>query len=124
MDINKILVVDESAADRMDIKNILLDAGYEVIEAFSGQEAIEKAIAEKPDLIFLEVAMQQMDGYQVCRKMTKNEETKHILIVFVIEEMRKVDRMWAESSGNKGLVQKPYTQAEVLEQINQLGRFC
>jgi len=120
MDINKILVVDESAADRMDLKNILLDAGYEVIEASNGQEAVEKAIAEKPELIFLEVPMQLMDVYQVCREIVRGEKTKHIPILFVANEMiSKADKMWLEMSGARLLIQKPYTLDQVIELMNQ-----
>ncbi|MEZ5671453.1 MAG: response regulator [Thiotrichaceae bacterium] len=117
MPIQKILVVDDSTVDRMNIQNIIQDAGYKVIAA-NGQEAIEKAAAEKPDLIFMDVVMQQMDGYQACREISHNESTKHIPIVFVTSKGQKADRMWAEMQGGKALVQKPYTPDQIIEQIN------
>jgi len=119
MSINKILVVDDSTVDRMNIQNIIADAGYNVIAASSGQEAIEKASAEKPDLIFMDVVMQQMDGYQACREITHDEATKDVPIVFVTSKGQKADRMWAEMQGGKGLVQKPYTPDQIIEQINR-----
>ena len=118
MPIQKILVVDDSTVDRMNIQNIIQDAGYKVVAAASGQEAIEKAASEKPDLIFMDVVMQQMDGYQACRDITHNPATKHIPIVFVTSKGQKADRMWAEMQGGKSLVQKPYTPAQIIEQIN------
>lgn len=118
MSINKILVVDDSTVDRMNIKNIIQDAGFEVVDASSGQEAIEKSSSEKPDLIFMDVVMQQMDGYQACREITHNEATKDIPIVFVTSKGQKADRMWAEMQGGKALVQKPYTPDQIIEQIN------
>jgi len=118
MPIQKILVVDDSTVDRMNIQNIIQDAGYKVIAAASGQEAIEKAAAEKPDLIFMDVVMQQMDGYQACREISHNESTKHIPIVFVTSKGQKAARMWAEMQGGKALVQKPYTPDQIIEQIN------
>lgn len=118
MPIQKILVVDDSTVDRMNIQNIIQDAGYKVVAAASGQEAIEKAAAEKPDLIFMDVVMQQMDGYQACREISHNESTKHIPIVFVTSKGQKADRMWAEMQGGKALVQKPYTPDQIIEQIN------
>lgn len=118
MPIEKILVVDDSTVDRMNIQNIISDAGYQVVAASSGQEAIEKATAEKPDLIFMDVVMQQMDGYQACREITHNESTKDIPIVFVTSKGQKADRMWAEMQGGKALVQKPYTPDQIIEQIN------
>jgi twitching motility two-component system response regulator PilH len=119
MPIKKVLVVDDSQVDRLNIQNIVSDAGYTVIAAASGQEAIEKATAEKPDLIFMDVVMQQMDGYQACREITHNEGTKDIPIVFVTSKGQKADRMWAEMQGGKALVQKPYTPDQIIEQINK-----
>ncbi len=118
MQINKVLVVDDSTVDRMNIQNIIADAGYAVIAASSGQEAIEKAATEKPDLVFMDVVMQQMDGYQACREITHNDATKHIPIIFVTSKGQKADRMWAEMQGGKGLVQKPYTPDQIIAQIN------
>lgn len=119
MAINKILVVDDSTVDRMNIQHIIQDAGYQVIAASSGQEAIEKANSEKPDLIFMDVVMQQMDGYQACREITHNESTKDIPIVFVTSKGQKADRMWAEMQGGKSLVQKPYTPDQIIKEINK-----
>ena len=122
MPINKILVVDDSTVDRMNIQHIISDAGYSVIAASSGQEAIEKSATEKPDLIFMDVVMQQMDGYQACREINHNEATKHIPIVFVTSKGQKADRMWAEMQGGKGLVQKPYTPKQILDQIDRFKK--
>ncbi len=119
--INKILVVDDSTVDRMNIQNIISDAGYAVVAASSGQEAIEKATAEKPDLIFMDVVMQQMDGYQACREITHNDATKDIPIIFVTSKGQKADRMWAEMQGGKALIQKPYTPDQILEQIERFS---
>jgi len=118
MAINKILVVDDSSVDLMNLKGIVEDAGYQVVTASSGQEAIDKSSSQKPDLIFMDVVMQQMDGYQACREITHNEATKDIPIIFVTSKGQKADRMWAEMQGGKSLVQKPYTPDQIIEQIN------
>lgn len=118
MAINKIMVVDDSAVDLLNIQNIVKDAGYTVVTAASGKEAIDKSVTEMPDLIFMDVVMQQMDGYQACRDITHNPATKHIPIVFVTSKGQKADRLWAEMQGGKSLVQKPYTPAQIIEQIN------
>ena len=102
MAINKILVVDDSTVDLLNLKNIVTDAGYEAITASSGQEAIDKTAVEMPDLIFMDVVMQQMDGYQACREISHNDKTKHIPIVFVTSKGQKADRMWAEIKGPLG----------------------
>ncbi len=121
MSINKILVVDDSTIDRMNIQNIITDAGYEVIIASSGGEAIEKASSEKPDLIFMDIVMPETDGYQACRDITHLEETKDIPIIFVSSKGQKADRLWAQMQGGKGLVQKPYSPDQIIEQINKFN---
>jgi twitching motility two-component system response regulator PilH len=117
--INKILTVDDSKVDLTNIENIITEAGYEVVTASSGKEAIEKATAELPDLIFMDVIMQKMDGYQACRKLSENDQTKDIPIVFVTCKGQKADRIWAKMTGGKGLVQKPYTPKEIIDEINK-----
>ncbi|RKZ36329.1 MAG: two-component system response regulator [Gammaproteobacteria bacterium] len=121
MSINKIMAVDDSKVDLINIQNILSDAGYNVITASSGHEAIDKASVEKPDLIFMDVVMQKMDGYQACRELTHQDSTKDIPIVFVTAKGQKADRVWAEMTGAKGLVQKPYTPDQIIEQVNQFN---
>ncbi len=119
MSINKVLVVDDSTVDRMNLQNIVSEAGYTVIAAGSGMEAIEKAKAETPDLIFMDVVMQQMDGYQACREINHNDSTKKVPIIFVTSKGQKADRLWAEMQGGKALVQKPYTPDQIIEQIKK-----
>ena len=119
MSINKILVVDDSTVDRMNLQNIVSEAGYTAIQASSGVEAIEKAATEQPDLIFMDVVMQEMDGYQACREINHHDSTKDIPIIFVTSKGQKADRLWAEMQGGKALIQKPYTPDQIIEQINQ-----
>ncbi|MEN8214794.1 MAG: response regulator [Pseudomonadota bacterium] len=120
MSINKILVVDDLKVDLTSLQQIVENAGYTVITATNGIEAIEKAKTEKPDLIFLDVVMQPMDGYQACREIIQNDSTKNIPVVFVTGKGEKADRLWAEMQGAKGFVQKPFTSDQIIETINKL----
>ena len=72
----KALVVDDSAADLANIKSILSDAGCMVVTATSGKEAIDKAKSEHPALIFMDVVMPDMDGYEACRLLAQDSGTK------------------------------------------------
>ena len=117
MAISKVLVVDDSAADLMNIKNIVAEAGYNVITATSGVEAIEKAKAQKPDLILMDIVMEETDGYEACRRLTKDGDTKDIPVVFISNKHQKADRVWAELQGGKGLIGKPYTADQIVSQI-------
>jgi CheY-like chemotaxis protein len=79
----KILVVD----DEEDVRNLLVmifrDAGYEVITAENGQVAVDKAKRERPDLIFLDILMPVMDGFQACSILKHDPDTKDIYIAFL-----------------------------------------
>ncbi len=115
---NKILVVDDSPADLHNIKSIVVNAGHTVITASSGQEAVIKAKEMMPDMIFMDVIMDDTDGFEACRKIISDRNTKDIPVVFVSSKCQKADRVWAELQGGKALVGKPYTEDEIVEQIN------
>ncbi len=115
----KALVVDDSAADLANIKSVLTDAGCIVITATSGAEAIAKAKSEKPAIIFLDVVMPDMDGYEACRQLAQGE-TKSIPVVFVTSKGQKADKVWGELQGAKGHVSKPYTADQIVDQLKSL----
>lgn len=117
MAVNKVLVVDDSSADLVNIKNIVSEAGCNVISATNGKEAVAKAKAEKPDLIFLDIIMPDMDGYATCRQLSNDISTKNIPIVFVTSKNQKADRLWAQMQGGKAFVSKPYSSDQIIDQI-------
>ncbi len=117
MTIKKILVVDDTALYLDQIRQILSGAGYEVITASSGMEALEKAKQEHPDLIFLDIVMPEMDGFAACRELTKACETRDIPIAFVSSKDQEADRVWAELQGAKAYITKPYTAEQILDQV-------
>lgn len=117
MPIKKVLVVDDSLTDLTNIKNIVIDAGYMVYTATNGQEAVTKAVAEKPDVIFLDIVMPEQDGFGTCRQLAANAETKGIPVVFVSSKNQKADRIWAQMQGAKGYVTKPYVPQDILAQL-------
>jgi len=111
----KVLAVDDSASDLTNIKSVLTEAGCLVLTATNGKEAIDKAKTDKPDMIFLDVIMPEMDGYETCRMLAAAPETKSIPVVFVTSKGQKADRVWAQMQGGKDLVQKPYTKDQIIE---------
>ena len=113
----KILIVDDTAAHLQQLKEIVSGAGYQVITAASGQQAVEKARLEKPDMILLDIVMDDLDGYGACREITRNDETKDIPVVFVSTKNQRADRLWAEKQGAKALVTKPVDSSEILKQL-------
>ena len=121
MAIKKVLVVDDSLTDLTNIKNIVTEAGCLVLTATNGKEALDKAKAEKPDLIFLDIIMPDQDGFGTCRKLANSHDTKNIPVVFVTSKNQKADRIWAQMQGAKGYITKPYKPEEILEQIKAVS---
>ena len=120
MAISKILVVDDTNTDRVNLQGILQEAGFQVITAGSGREAVEKAGSEHPDLIFLDIIMDDMDGFQTCRTLTKGEATKDIPIVMVSSKDQKVDVLWSRRQGACAYIVKPYTPEQITNQVQKL----
>lgn len=117
MPIRKVLVVDDSPTDLANIKNIVTEAGCVVVTATNGKEAIEKAIADKPDLIFMDIIMPDMDGYAACRSLNAETATKTIPVVFVTSKNQKADRLWAQMQGGKAFITKPYVADAIIDQL-------
>jgi twitching motility two-component system response regulator PilH len=120
MSINKVLIVDDSPVELAHIQNIVSDAGYWVITAANGLEALIKAKAEKPDLIFLDIIMPDQDGFSTCRELGGDAATKDIPVVFVTSKNQRADRVWAQMQGAKGYITKPYSSNEIIDQIKAL----
>ena len=114
----KVLVVDDTAAHLQQMKEIVSDAGYQVITATSGREAVEKTRSEKPNMVFLDIVMDDLDGYGACREITRDEKTREIPVVFVSTKNQRADKIWAEKQGAKALISKPVDSAEIIKNLN------
>lgn len=115
----KILIVDDSPADLTNLKEAVSDSGAQIISATNGQEAVEKAKSEIPDLIFMDIVMDGLDGYGACREITRGEATKNIPVIFVSSKNQRADKMWAEKQGCKGMITKPYSKEDVEREIKR-----
>ncbi len=117
----KILICDDSAAELANLRSILTDAGWHSITASNGSEAVQKASAEKPSLIFLDIIMPDMDGYEACRLLQANADTKAIPVVFISSKNQKADHIWAKMQGAKALIGKPYSAGQILDTLKAYG---
>lgn len=117
MAIKKVLVCDDSVTDLTRIKKIVEGAGCLVIAASGGMEALTRAKLERPDIIFLDVIMPEMDGFEACRKLRQDPDTKNIPIIFVTSKNQKADRVWAQMQGAKDLISKPYNPDQIIEKL-------
>jgi len=113
MTIQKILICDDSQTDLANLKNALKETQCVLLTASDGDEAIKKAKAEQPDIIFMDIVMPGMDGYAACRTLRDDPSTKNIPVIFVSSKHQKADRVWAQLQGAKDLIAKPYEPAEI-----------
>lgn len=119
MAIRKVLCVDDAKADLLNLEKIVSGAGHITLLATTGREAVQKAKSDKPDLIFLDVNMPEMDGFAATRELKKDAETKSIPIILVTSKNQKADKLWAQMQGASGYVTKPYTPEQILEQLEK-----
>ncbi|MBE9608576.1 response regulator transcription factor [Chitinilyticum piscinae] len=117
----KVLVVDDSPADLANLRTIFTDVGCLVSTASTGSEAVKKARADKPNIIFLDIVMPDMDGYEACRLLSEEPATKDIPVVFVTSKGQKADRVWGQMQGAKGYVVKPYSADQLIDQLKALA---
>jgi twitching motility two-component system response regulator PilH len=116
----KVLIADDSKTERAHLRQVLLSGGYEVTTADSGKAAIELISDELPDLVLLDIIMENGDGYQTCRSLKKNPATKHIPVIMVSSKSNDVDRKWAMKLGASDYITKPYNDDELLQRLTDL----
>ncbi len=107
---NKILLVDDTPANIRFLVEALRE-DYELIIATSGPEALQLAATGKPDLILLDIMMPDMDGYEVCKKLKQDENTKDIPVIFVTAMTEKSDEEKGIGLGAVDYITKPFNVA-------------
>jgi twitching motility two-component system response regulator PilH len=115
--LKKVLVVDDSNTDTANMRSILTAAGCHVITASSGRDAVRMARAELPAVIFLDIVMPDMDGYEACRQLQADPATKSIPVVFVTSKGGRADQVWGQLQGAKGYIVKPARPEQVAQHL-------
>ncbi|MFH1702182.1 MAG: response regulator [Nitrospirota bacterium] len=118
----KILVVDDNNDSRELVVKVLKNQGYEMIEAIDGEEALEKAMSEKPDLILMDISIPKLNGYEVTKRLKSLEEGKEIPVVALTAHAMKGDRAKAIEAGCEGYISKPINVRELPAQVKSYMR--
>jgi DNA-binding response OmpR family regulator len=113
----KILLVDDSSTVLLLHRMMLSHCGYELLTARDGQEALDKAATEHPDLIFLDVLMPRMDGFQTCRVLRSRAETKSVPIILVTTRGEPHYVRQGFESGCTDYITKPFDGEELLAKV-------
>jgi two-component system, cell cycle response regulator DivK len=112
-EMTKILVVDDNRDSRELVVKVLQNRGYNVIEAFDGEDALNKAREERPALILMDISLPKLDGYEVTRRLKALEEFRDIPIIALTAHAMKGDREKALAAGCQGYVPKPINIREL-----------
>jgi DNA-binding response OmpR family regulator len=119
---NKILFVDDEP-ELVDMVKMRLEANdYKVIPAYDGQEALEKAKKESPDLIILDLMLPKMDGYKVCGLLKKDARFAKIPIIIFTARAQQEDMKLGEEVGANAYITKPFEPQVLLAKIKELLR--
>jgi DNA-binding response OmpR family regulator len=112
-----VLVVDDAPPNVKLLRLILKDAGYRVLEAASGPEALEIMRRERPDAMVLDVRMPGMDGYEVCREIRRDPEFAALPVIMVTALSLPEERIRGIEAGATDFITKPFNKKELLARI-------
>ena len=115
----RVLVVDDSATIRRSAETMLANQGYEVITAENGFEALSKITRHRPNLIFVDIMMPRLDGYQTCAIIKNNAEFRDTPVVMLTSKDGLFDMARGRVVGSDQYLTKPFTREELLGAVKQ-----
>jgi two-component system cell cycle response regulator DivK len=117
---NQILVIEDQEDNRRILRDLLTNAGYEMIEAATGEEGVAMARIHRPDLILMDIQLPELDGYEATRQIKADATLQSIPIIAVTSYAMRGDDAKAYEAGCAGYVTKPYSPRQLLA---TLGKF-
>lgn len=105
----------------MIVAAVLTKEGHSVIMACDGEEAVQKAKSELPDLIIMDIVMPGLNGFQATRAITNDEATWHIPVILLTSKDMDSDRIWALRQGATAFMNKPLNHVALVELVNTLA---
>jgi len=118
----KILIVEDNENNRRLVRDVLVYYGYKTIEASNGEEGIKMAKEHQPDLIFMDIQMPVMNGYEATKALKNDPDTKHIKIVAVTSFAMLGDREQILKAGADDYIAKPIDTRALPEKVKKLLR--
>lgn len=113
------MVIDDSRTIRRTAEVLLKKAGCEVVTADDGFEALSKIVDHKPDIIFVDIMMPRLDGYQTCALIKNNQTFKSTPVVMLSSKDGLFDKARGKIVGSEQYLTKPFTKKELLGAISQ-----
>jgi len=114
----KVLIVDDSPAQIFTLKKLLESWGHETLTAKNGNQALQIARQEQPNVILMDIVMPGMSGFQTARKLSRDQTTHSIPVIFVSIKDDEADRVWGMRQGATAYVTKPVNPEILLTAIS------
>lgn len=115
----KILIIDDEVDLVETIRFPLELEGYQIIVAYNGEEGLQLARKEKPDLIILDLMLPKIDGYKICRFLKFDEKYKHIPIIMLTARSQEKDRLLGKETGADEYITKPFDLHDLVAKIKK-----
>lgn len=117
----KVLVVEDTPAQMELITLYLRDSGYSVFTAKNAKDGLALIGQENPDVVVTDVVMEGMNGFEMCRAIKKNPDTKKIPVIACTSRNSDLDRMWGMKQGVDAYVSKPFTSEELVRAVKAVA---
>src|SRR6516162_1150936 len=114
-----ILVVEDQEDNRRILRDLLGNAGYELIEVESGEDALAAVMTRRPDLILMDIQLPTMDGYEAARRIKSNPEMKEVPVIAVTSYVLAGDDAKAQAAGCIAYVSKPFSPRALLAKVRE-----
>jgi two-component system cell cycle response regulator DivK len=114
-----ILVVEDQEDNRRILRDLLGNAGFELIEAQSGEDALSAVMKQRPDLILMDIQLPQMDGYEATGRIKSNPEMKKVPVIVVTSYALAGDEAKARAAGCTAYVSKPFSPRALLAKVRE-----
>jgi len=115
----KVMVIDDSKTIRRTAETLLKKEGCEVITATDGFEALAKIADHRPDIIFIDIMMPRLDGYQTCALIKNNAAFRNTPVIMLSSKDSLFDRARGRIVGSEQYLTKPFTRGELLDAIRR-----
>ena len=115
----KILVVDDEVDLVETVRFPLEMEGYDVLVSYNGEDALNQARKENPDLIILDLMLPKLDGYKVCRLLKFDERYKHIPILMLTAKTQEKDKILGKETGADEYITKPFEMDDLMEKVKK-----
>ncbi len=113
----KVMVIDDSKTIRRSAQNLLKKEGCEVVTAGDGFEALAKIVEQRPNIIFVDIMMPRLDGYQTCALIKHNSVFRHTPVIMLSSKDSIFDKARGRIVGSERYLTKPFTREDLLDAI-------